>query len=343
MTVSISPAYPVAGDTVTISQTVTIDSLTETVLRPQVTLTSVPPTSDLETGLIVDEAGDAAQSFVPDAPGEYAYRCVAFRDFTAPASYEGAPGGEYEVAVSEETGTIHVAELMDLPIATLTGHGITVRVKVANATVRSAELIAPTAGLAESVGSDSTVVTKLAALVGVAASSLGPDLIANVADAVTEYNDHRTQAGVHSASGDTVWTYVRSRPYDKTSTIEQLNALRNRLVDHMTKASEQGPTNAWHATDDNKNVFIVAPATTLAQATVLWADYFRVFEAHRTQTSAPAAHLVSDSTNTLPAVDVLTDLVKAILSFFANESPTAPSGFSDGAVALEALYGFEAA
>lgn len=343
MTVALSPLYPIAGEAVTVTQTITVDSQSVTVDAPMVTLTSVPPESALETGLIVDDSGTASATFTPDVPGEYVYRCEAFREFVSPVMYEGAPGGSYSIAISEDTGTINVGQAMDLRVATLTGHAITVRVEVVGSTVRAAELLEPTAGVAEAAVSDSTVITKLAALVGVASSSVGPDLIANVADAVAEYGDHRTQAGVHSASGDTVWTYVRARPYDKTTAIQQLNDLRYYLTAHMTKASEQSPSVAWHATDDNKNVFIVAPAQDLPSAIVLWADYYRVYEAHRTQTATPAAHLVSDSTNTLPTVDVLTDLLKTLLAYFADETPTVPTGFSDGAVELQSLYGFEAA
>lgn len=343
MTVSVSPTYPIAGEEVTFSQTVTVDGVSVTIAAPHVLLTSVPPDSELEAGLLVDDAGEPSQSFTPDVPGEYVYRCEAFYDFNAPAAFEGDGAGDtYAIAMSEETGTLHVGVAMDLPIRTLTGHGLTVRVEVVNATVRAAELVDWTTDVAYAATQNSTVQTKLAALVGVASTSFGPDLIANVADAVVEYADHRTQAGVHSASGDTVWTYVRSRPYDKTAAIEQLNALRNTLEAHMTRGSEQGPSVTWHAADDNKNVFIVAPAASLAEATVLWADYRRVYEAHRVQTSNPAAHLVSDSTNTLPAVDVLTDLVSTILAFFADETPTVATGLSDGAVELQSLYGFEA-
>ena len=55
------------------------------------------------------------------------------------------------------------------------------------------------------------------------------------------------------------------------------------------------------------------------------------------------AHLLDVAGPVWSAVDVLTDLLKTLLAYFADETPTVPTGFSDGAVELQSLYGFEAA
>ena len=341
MTVTCSPTYPVAGEEVTLSQTVTISGTTVTIELPAFDLTSVPPNSAVATGVLVDDADVRIATVTPDVSGDYAFTVTAYDEFAAPPAYDGDGAGVVrQVVTTSESYTLRVGEQMDLPIVAL-GHSLTLRLKVHNGTVTSASLVTSTTDKAYAASQDATVATKLAALVGVAASSIGPSLADAINTFATAYNAHRTNATAHpsgSGDNDTVNVFLPSRPYDLSQTIVQINQLRAVLYAHLTGASTN--TISWHNADDTKNIIVAPPATDLASAIVLYADLWRVYEAHRVQIAAPASHPGADAVNTLGAVDKLSDLIKTVLAYFANASPTVPTGLEDGAVQLGALYGF---
>jgi hypothetical protein len=348
VTITIDPTYPVVGDTITITQTYTVTDeddaedefqTTPEVEQPIITLTATPTESDLETGILYDAAGAFTSEFEPDVEGEYDFTAARRVDYRAAPSFDGDPSGsDYSIVTTVETFSIRVGVSMDLPIVTTTGHDVTLRVKSHNGVVTDAELVDPTTSVALAATQDSTVTTKLAALETVATSSLGPDIAAKVDELITKYEAHRIQGTIHNGADDTVNAFVFDRPYSNLSAIERLNLLRVVFVRHLTGASNA--TLTWHAADDTKNTPIVGEASDQASSIVLYSDLYRCYEAHRTQTSAPASHTSSDATNTLASASVLVDLIKTYLAYVASASPTAPTNFEPGYLNLRSLYGF---
>lgn len=344
MTVTCSPTYPIAGDEVTFTQTVSVSGTTVTIASPAFNLTSIPPDSLATIGLLTDASGELLSTITPDVSGDYVFTVTAYDEFSAPAAYDGDGTGQVRsVATTSESYTLRVGETMDLPIDAL-GHSLTVRTKVHNAVITSAELVDASTVKAFDASKDTAVIAKLAALVGVASNAIGPSLASAIAAIAIAYNAHRTNATAHpsgSGDSDTVNVFYQTTPYDQSQTIAQANILRATLVAHMTGASTN--TINWHNSDDTKNVIVAPTATNLASAIVLYADMWRAYEAHRVQTASPASHPGADSTNTLAAIDKLSDLIKTVLAYLASDAPTVPSGVEDGALQLDSLYGFRKA
>ena len=341
MAVTCDPTYPVAGEEVTLAQTVTISSTTVTIELPAFDLVSFPPNSAATVGVLVDDNDDRIATFTPDVAGDYVFTVTAYDEFAAPPAYDGDGAGVVrQVVTASESYTLRVGEQMDLPISAL-GHAVTLRIKVHNGIITSSELVSSTTDKAYAASQDATVITKLAALVGVSASSVGPSLPSAITSFATAYNAHRVNATAHpagSGDNDTVNAFLPSQPYDQSQTIVQINQLRAVVYAHLTGASTN--TISWHNADDTKNIIVAPPATDLASAIVLYADLWRVYEAHRVQIAAPASHPGADVTNTLSAIDKLSDLIKTVLAYLASDTPTVPTGLEDGAVQLGALYGF---
>lgn len=338
-----SPTYPLAGEEVTVFTTVnrTVDSEIShdlTIDEPELTIVSVPPDSALETGDVLDPStGLPTNRFTPDVAGEYAVTVQSYREFFCAPTQPGGFSGYRKALLSSSSMTVNVGETMVLPIVVTRDHAMTLTLGVFGGAVRTAALSDATSEKAYAATQDTTVQTKLVDLENRVVTSLGPSLATVVADAIAQFNDHRTQATVHPAN-DTLNVYVADRPYDQADAIRQLNELCDRFTAHLLNAS--AATSAWHTDDDTKNVLIAGPATDLPTAMVRWADLRRCFTAHLGQISAPASHSNADAVNTLAAVDKLTDLLSTIIAFIANASPTVPTGIEDGVVQLQSLYGF---
>ncbi|NUP13737.1 MAG: hypothetical protein HOW73_47480 [Polyangiaceae bacterium] len=336
MTVTTSPTHPVVGDTVSIVVKRTVGGTSVTVTDPEIKLTITPEGSGLETGVMRELDGSPAQSFTPDVVGTYALQAVDFVERGAPMAFDGGPGVR-KVVNAGQNFTVAVGLAMDLPIVVL-GHGLTIRLKVHGGTISEATLVGSTTEKASAASQDATVTAKLAALVSVTAATVGPDIATVGTELATKYNAHRTQATVHSVN-DTTNVYPQDRPYDQTNAIQQLNRLRATMIGHLTGASVAGAR--WHIEDDTKNVPVVGPASTPAEAVVLYADLRRSFVAHLGQVLAPEAHDNADITNTLSAVDKLTDLLIALLAFLSAAQPSTAPTVESGAVILQSRYGFK--
>lgn len=341
MAVSHSPAYPLAGEAVTVSQTVDVGGEDVAIAAPSLVLVSVPSGSALTVGLVVDVAGNPTATLTPDVAGEYELSITGFVETTAPPAYEDdGPSDPTATVLDTEALTISVGVEMSLPIATLAGHNLTLTIGTFDGVVRTATLTAPTSPKAAAAALDTGVAAKLALLLGEDTSSVGPDLVAGVANLIAKYNGHRTQATVHTAP-DATNVYSPDRPYDISNAVLQLNALRATLQKHLTGASTASAR--WHDPDDTRYYPIVAPASGLAAATVLYADLWRVYEGHRVLVASPSAHDNADAVNTLGTADPLTAFLVTLLTYLADETPTLPAGVEDGMIQLQSLYGFEAA
>jgi hypothetical protein len=355
-TLSSSPTFPAAGDTVTLTAA---GAVGESIVFE---ITSVPAASAVVPGFIVTgldieasaEVGNSAQgvadrevagdTFVADLAGDYAIRIWEFRQFPGyGGGFDGDPvsDGRLELLGATDT-TLKVGEPLDLPVISKLGDGGTVRLVVVDDTVRSASIIDPLTELGRLAALDSAVVAALAALVGVLAASVGTDLQTGVNDLRANYEAHRVDAGHAGAFTDTTNTVPTTAASSNVGAIDLLNEVRAALIAHLTLANTDAPGSAWHTEDDLANLPLAADATDIRTATVLSADLReRVYERHRLETVSPNAHDAADVTNALAAPSLLDDSIVAYLDAIAAASPTAPGGESQGVQDLISRFGFD--
>lgn len=338
MTISYTPAYPIPDEEVALSMSAGNGT------RVDWEITSVPPTSAVELGKRFDVAGDPTDVFTPDVPGEYGIKAYDIRETgIAPPRFRDDPiGNPGTIVLGTQTGTIYVAAVMSLPITTAVGHGVRLEVRIVNATVRQAELLDALTEVSRTAALDSTVAASLAALVGVAVSSLGNDFVTGVADMHAKFEAHRvlTAGSVH-ANADSVSAMQSYAPNSVDYALLVLNELYDKLVrSHMQTGTSITPR--WHSdSDDGKNVPLAGKATTLAQGTVLFADLaYRVYERHRAQTLNPPVHGAVDATNVVVAAAPLSALIRDYFDAIAAVSPSAISGENQGANQAAHRYGF---
>lgn len=345
MGITWSPSSPVAGDEVTVSVTVSgVDSNLVDCDSAELTIVSVPSGSTVATGLLLDDAGEPKLSFTADVAGQYEISAQKFTEYTGSDGFDG--GSEpHAIALSTETGTIYVGATLMLPIVTDAG-SLTLTITTGEDDVKSATLGDATTQRAEWAALDATVTTKLAALVGQTVTSLGPALPAKVGDLGLKVDAHFRNATAHPTGGgytsDSINSYGESVPVSIAEAVNKLNKIRTAYVRHALNSTTS--TIHWHNDqDDTKNVPIVGPATTVGEAVVLYADLaWRCYEAHRQQTASPQVHSAADVTNTLGSIDKLSDLIAAICTFLADETPTLPVGVNEASVEAVSLYGFQA-
>ena len=334
MAVSGSPTYALPAEEVTLAFTTTTAGTTA-----RWKLTSVPDESALtEDEYLTDAAGEYIDTFTPDVPGAYAVQADIFRKVYGRVAYEGdIAGDEREAYTESQTATIYVGDVLDLPIVTLLGHGVTVRLGIFNATCRTAEFALPLTDASRVAALDATALASLATCVDVAVTALEDSLETTVTDVRAAYEAHRTHgaSSVHVAA-DTVNVAAAKRPYAVVSAIETLNDVHDKMLAHM-KAE------AYHTAADTKNRPLCGKAETTAQAVVLSADLrWRVYNRHRLQTGSPAAHgSGGDSTNTLTAIKPLATVIRDYLD--ALLLATAPTGEQSGAVVALNALGFSRA
>lgn len=331
-----------AGDEVTVSVTVTVNGVSTAVTDAEIRLTAAPANSALVVGdAIVDAAGEPSLVFNPDVPGDYAFDVTRYVDNTVAPAFDGGVD-PYIAALDVETFTVYVGQAMTLPIVTALG-SLTLTIVTSADEVASATLSGATTDRALYASLDATVATKLAALNSVSVSSLGPALPADVGELGLKIDAHFRNATAHPTGGgyaaDSVNVYSKSAPVDQSDAINKLNEIRAVYLHHALDSTTSGIH--WHnSSDDTKNVPIAQVATTLAGAVVLYADMWRSYEAHRVQTAGPAVHAGADATNTLSTIDPLSDLIKTVLAYMADDTPTVPAQQNQASVEAAALYGF---
>lgn len=338
MAIQSDPQYPVAGDTVSLS----ITSATGSTDATRFQITSVPENSDLDTGMLVDEGGSPVQEFTPDVAGAYGVTAYDYRRVNGLARYGGDPAGaSYEKLVATQSGTVYVGEVMDLPIGGA-GHQVTLRLTVVNGTVRAAELTSPTTDVARFSTLDTTVLAAVDALVDVAVSSLGEDLLTDVEDLRAAFHGHTEETegspAVH-ADEDDVNDFDAKRIESAAGATETLNRLCDSIVRHMDNYG-----GGFHTTPDRVNLPVAKKASDVASATVLLADLRRrVYSRHIATVGSPAVHGQADGDNEVSADLPLTAAIVAVLDYFADTTPTAPAGTNPGAVSLAGMFGFRLA
>lgn len=337
MTIIGTPTLPVAGDTIKLS----ISGQTS----DQYSLTSVPSLSALQVGLLTDANGDPTDEFEPDAAGHYEVEAHQVREFIVSPSYPGDPiGGTRQEFVALDTGDIFVGELMEFPIGNDLGDELILRVTVFDDDVQLAEFSSWNTEKARLASMESTVVTKLAALVGVAVTSVAPTFIARTTDLRAKYEAHRPSTTYHYVSGDTVNVMERGAADALQSALDTVLELHQRIKRHVTTIPVVPAATRWHQVDDTENVPVCTPVLSLPGAFVALADLsWRVYTRHLGETASGHGniHKVADTTNTLTAITPLEDLIVAVLDALADQAPTAPDGEQDGAIEAANLYGFK--
>lgn len=330
MTVSASPTYPLPAEEVTLSFTTTTAATTA-----RYYLTSVPDESALTTGFLVDAAGAYLDTFTPDVPGAYGIRADLWWKRIGVAQYDGDPaGGTRETFKESQTATIYVGDVLDLPIVTLLGHGVTVRLGIFNATCRTAEFALPLTDASRVAALDATALASLATCVDVAVTALDDTLTTSVTELRTRFEAHRVHSS-HAGGSDTVNVMAREAPYVQRTSRETLNEIHDRLLAHMT-------TGTWHSYDDTKNLPLCGKAGDDGSAVVLCAELrFRVYELHRAQVASPASHSGGGDGTALTTAKPLAATIRDYLTALALT--TAPTGEQSGAVVAMNLFGFRRA
>lgn len=339
MTIASTPAYPIVGQTVKITLT---NPLGNTV-RGEVT--SVPSGSKVIVGLTLDPAtGLPIDTFVPDIPGVYGVNAHDWRVRTGISSYKGDPAGASSTRyLNSQSGTIAVGAVESLPIATLRGHGATLRMVVVNTTVRDASLILPLSEISRKAALDAAVVAALAGLIGVATTALDVPFVADVVALRLAYEHHRIQFGgspVH-LSADSTNVVRRDTPTSVDAAIATLNELYDVFGAHET----QGPSGGtWHYNDDGANTVVTPKAKSLGQAVVTKADLRVRYERHRIVTGGGAlqVHANPDATpnSVMSAPLPLPVLIVALLDAIVAASPAVPAGEQAGTTHVESGLGF---
>jgi hypothetical protein len=336
MAITIDPTIPVAGEEVTLS----ISGATGSTDATRFELTSVPSRSALETGELVDAAGDPVQVFTPDAAGRYTFIAYDYRRFSGLGAFAGDPAGEArDVLVATQTGSVFVADELLLPIAGA-GHSLTLRCLVQNGEIAEASLEDSTTEKARLCALDAGVLAAVAALEGEDVDIVGENLITGVVAFIAKYEAHREAVGTEEAKvhneEDEVNVIAASTIVTQVGAISALNDLDDKLMGHLTTN-----TGEWHVALDGSNFPITPKSTNVAGATVKLVDLRRVYAAHlATETTV---HNYADTDNVNSADSLLTAAIRAVLTFFAAQVPTTPDGESDATLEATARYGFRAA
>ena len=134
-----------------------------------------------------------------------------------------------------------MGEAIDMPIATSFGSA-TLRMTVENATVRAASIVDTTTEAARVAALDATVVTKIAALVGVAVTSLDNDLATAANELATAYTAHIATGGigvVHN-SADATNALAREAAYSNEDAIAKVGDISDKLTAHMQAGTGGG-------------------------------------------------------------------------------------------------------
>jgi hypothetical protein len=377
VTISTTPTYPRAGESVTLASSDAGDGIVVWAL------TGVPVSSALELGFqrlskglridaptddpagkkLAEQLSDPPRSavevarrgvhradFTPDVPGPYTFAAFFVRRRPGiPAFLGDSAGDERFDLVDSDSATIHVGGIVDLPIVTTAEDGAILRLQVNNTTVATAGLVEPRNEKSRVAAEAATVVAAIAALAGQSIGSAGPNVETAVTELRTKYEAHRISSGGGGAHGspDTVDGVPRTAADSVAGAITLGAALYDALVAHLTSGSNVA--SPWHADvigvphDDLKNLPIAPKPSTLAQLTVAQADLrYRVFERHRVQVANPAAHVNADNANAVASATLLDTLIVAYLDALAIENPTAPAGEAEGIGDAEHLYGFGA-
>ncbi len=229
---------------------------------------------------------------------------------------------------------------LDLPITTIVGHGITLRLTVLDETVKAAELVLPLTEVSRVIALGTAVTTALALLVDEDVNSIATPIQTAANDLADQYDAHRIYATAHAIWLDNTNTVGRDLTASQDDAIVFVNHVAGLVSTHSRGGRELGQP--WHIVGDNKNTLIAPRATSHAGAVVLLADAReRVYERHRLQVSLPSSHDAADALNDLSAPSLQDAVIVAFLDAAAAASPAVSTGQPAGATALAAGWGYK--
>jgi len=314
-------------------------------------------TTELELGIAF--AGHVWTGFEPDVAGVYTLK--AYELTIGATTYGGQflndSDGYPSTTVEGTTAlTVYVGQRLESTVGT-DADNATLVLHVWNDTVRatteeqhgvdSPALENPSSSRAETFVSDSDVATALAAMVDKASATIAPALNTTLDDFITEFEDHLTQAGVHS-SNDTDNTPATAALTGSKTVAQLVTACATAsrlLVQHMQNDDGSGAgagSAAYHSTGDRVNGPVITAPGDYASAAFAIADLWRAYEAHR---ASATFHSAADTTNTLAALTTgsILALCKEVSDVLATPTPTAPSTDNSGATRLVHGGGFKRA
>ncbi len=173
---------------------------------------------------------------------------------------------------------------------------------------------------------------------------------------IKEFNDHRSQAGVHSTDDTynvipTGLATAASADNLPDAVNEVLRFIRQHYTNDAVEAGTDPPgagrdTGNYHSVaglvNDNANMPLYQSVGSASEAYWALADIHRSYEAHRVSLDdTSGVHEIVDSTNTLTALPSLLALGSAIFTVWASTTPTTPATMSSGAMTLIAQAGFD--
>ena len=332
MATTTDPTSPAAGEAVTLTTTTGDADLAV------YSLTSIPNTSALALGKIVDAQGARTDTFTPDVAGEYAVSAFVSQEVG------GGATGTWIKRLGIETATIHVGGYLEMPIVPVSGHSSVLRLLVVNNSVATAALVRPATELARVAALDATVAAAVTALEGVAVNSLDVDFVTDTNTLCTKYLGHIAAygfGGVHAMADSTNVLLVEAAK-SVPAALRRLNDLASKFRGHAESGTAGG---GWHSGgDDSKNTLQVAPgAQSLGEAVVLKADLReRCYRRHIAQIADPASHGLADGVNTIADPLPLPTAIAAYLDFVASNAPSIPAGEGEGIGDAQAAWGFRA-
>lgn len=267
-------------------------------------------------------------------------------------SYEGDPrGAPAETKVgSESTVKLYIGQRLESPIG-LGNDNAKLVVWVWDATIRpttvslngeqSPAIINASTPRAATAASSTAVRAALTALHNTNAVTSAGTAATVLADIVSKFNLHRSQASVHAAN-DTdnaipTWFGSSATPQKLAVQVANIASALTRHIQNDDDGSGIGSAATdYHSGVDWPSVPVLTGASTPAQVYAAIADLWRCYELHRTS----SAHSVSDTTNTLSAIPAMMNVHRRFLEVLTSLSPTVPESQSTAATALAFNCGF---
>lgn len=348
VTISTEPTYILPGQEAQITATASVGNWVS------VLLTSAPTASKYQKQLDEEDASEkqlwAAQSgkkhdFTFDVAGRYVctLREITKAGVNFGGGYAGDPDGwQTETVVGETSYSFVVGQAMTGEIRVGSESG-TLKLYVWDSTIRATtvpshgevtpRIDANTEKMKIAVSSTG-VVSALSALDGVAATTAITSLDNSLDSIISNFNGHRTQAGVHSANDtDNAIDTDYAGASNTGGVIETFTRTVSKLRYHFTNdaAGTGVGTGAYHSAGDWNNLPAVTGASDTLTAGIGIAALWHAYESHRVNATI---HSAADTTNSCADLPPLLDVWRNVIAVVTNESPTAPSTDNPGAVVL---------
>ncbi len=287
-----------------------------------------------------------------DKGGTYRFKAQEYTRFASDygGSYEGDPDAAPSMTKvgSEADLTLSVGQRMTCPIgfnqdkATLVVWVWDDKIRATTVGVQgelTPAILSPQTPRATSAATTAAVISALADMDGITASSAVGTLSAWLDEIVSEFNDHLTQGSVHATS-DT--DNAISEAFVGTPTPQTLPRIVSEVLSkmrrHFTNDDGSGVnSDTYHSAADWENLPLFTSGGSLSESYAAIADIYRAYEAHRVS----SVHNNPDTANDLATPEPKILVVhREFLRSLAALSPTVPATQSVAAVTLMQQAGF---